>query len=354
VTDAECAELLRWALPRLGLRFEGYRRVRRRVCRRLGRRLGALGLADASAYRRHLEAHPGEWAWLDACCRLPISRFYRDRGVFDALRGAVLPALAEAARRRPDARLRAWSAGCAAGEEAYSVAACFALDLAPRFPGLGFEIVATDADPRLLERARLACYARSSAKELPAAWREALFEPRGGSLAVRDRFRAGVALRAQDLRREAPEGRFDLVLCRNAAFTYFAEPVQREVLARIAAHLRPGGALVIGRHELLPGEAPAFAPWPEAPSTFRFEPIALGAGCLRARGVSAPPPPRDRVRRGAPRAAPRAACARRAACRRARGPRPPSPGRRRRARRSAPPRAGAGGRARRRCRAARA
>jgi chemotaxis protein methyltransferase CheR len=272
VTDVECVELLRWALPRLGLRFEGYRRVRRRVCRRLARRLGALGLADASAYRRHLEAHPEEWALLEAKCRLPISRFYRDRGVFDGLRRAVLPVLAETARRRPDARFRAWSAGCASGEEAYTVAACIALELAPRFPELSFELVATDADARLIERARLGCYAPSSAKEVPAAWREAIFEPRGeGMLAVRDCFRSAVTLRAQDLRHEAPAGLFDLVLCRNVAFTYFAEPVQREVLARIAGHLQPGGALVLGRHERLPWDAPAFEAWVGAPSTFRFE-----------------------------------------------------------------------------------
>jgi chemotaxis protein methyltransferase CheR len=270
VTDAECVDLLRWALPRLGLRSEGYRRVRKRVRRRLARRLAALGLSEAAAYRRHLEAHPEEWAVLDACCRLPISRFYRDRGVFDGLRRAVLPALAEAALRRPDAVLRAWSAGCASGEEAYTLAACFALEVSPRFPELAFELVATDADARLLERARLARYPPSSAKELPQPWREALFERRAGALVVRDRFRTCVAWRAQDLRRETPDGVFDLVLCRNAAFTYFATPVQREVLARIASHLRPGGALVLGRHERLPEDAPAFEPWPEAPSTFRF------------------------------------------------------------------------------------
>jgi len=271
VTDPECVELLRWALPRLGLRFEGYRRVRRRVCRRLARRLAALGLADALAYQRHLEAHPEEWAVLDACCRLPISRFYRDRGVFDGLRGAVLPALAESARRRPDARLRAWSAGCASGEEAYTVAACIAFEVAPRFPELAFDLIATDVDPHLLERARLACYAPSSVKELPPAWREALFEWRGGALAVRDPYRSAVTLLAQDLQCEAPDGSFDLVLCRNVAFTYFAARVQRDVLAHIAAHSRPGAALVLGRHERLPDGAPEFRPWPGAPSTFRLE-----------------------------------------------------------------------------------
>jgi chemotaxis protein methyltransferase CheR len=284
LTDAECIDLLRWALPRLGLRFEGYRRVRRSVRRRLARRLAALGLADASSYRRHLQSHPQEWSVLDAALRLPISRFYRDRGVFDGLRAAVLPALAAAARLRLDARLRAWSAGCAAGEEAYTLAACFLLELAPRFPDVAFELVATDVDAGLLARARAARYAPSSGAELPEPWRAALFERQDATLVLRERFRAAAQLREQDLRREAPEGPFDLVLCRNVAFTYFAEPVQREVLARIAARLRPGAALVIGRHEGLPADGSAFAPWPGAPSAFRF------AGGDARRAESGPPP----------------------------------------------------------------
>ena len=271
MTDAECVELLRWAVPRLRLRWPGFRRVRRQVCRRVRRRLRELGLEDAAAYRAHLEAHPGEWERLDAMCRISISRLFRDREVFAALATRVLPALAARARAEGRGTLRAWSAGCASGEEAYTVAACVAFEVAPRFPELAFELIATDVDPHLLERARLACYAPSSVKELPPAWQEALFERRGGALAVRHAYRTAVTLRAQDLQREAPDGSFDIVLCRNVAFTYFAAPVQREVLARIAAHSRPGAALVLGRHERLPDGAPEFRLWPGAPSTFRFE-----------------------------------------------------------------------------------
>jgi chemotaxis protein methyltransferase CheR len=270
VTDAECVDFLRWALPQLGLRFEGYRRVRRTVRRRLARRLAALGLADAAAYRRRLASHLEEWTALDACLRLPISRFYRDRGVFDGLRGVVLPELAGAAHRRPGARLRAWSAGCASGEEAYTLAACFLLELVPRLSGVAFELVATDAEADLLARAGTASYAPSSVKDLPASWRAALFEQTDGLLVVRDRFRAVVTFQEQDLRREAPQGPFDLVLCRNVAFTYFGEEVQRDVLARIRARLRRDAALVIGRHEQLPADGSAFAPWGGAPSTFRL------------------------------------------------------------------------------------
>jgi chemotaxis protein methyltransferase CheR len=134
--------------------------------------------------------------------------------------------------------------------------------------------VATDVDAQLLERARAARYAPSSAKDLPPSWREALFEACDGTLVLRDRFRAAVRFERQDLRREAPDGSFDLVLCRNVAFTYFAPPGQRDALARIGARLRPGGALVIGRHEALTDDTVRFLPWEHAPSVFRRDPEA--------------------------------------------------------------------------------
>ncbi|MEE8226367.1 MAG: CheR family methyltransferase, partial [Kiloniellales bacterium] len=120
--DEDCVRFLQWCLPPLGLRWAGYRRVRRTVCKRIERRRRELGLADAAAYRACLIADPGEWTRLDALCRISISRFYRDRAVFDHLVCDVLPNLATKAGRRADTALRCWSAGCASGEEPYSLA----------------------------------------------------------------------------------------------------------------------------------------------------------------------------------------------------------------------------------------
>lgn len=269
LSDAECVALLRLALPRLGLRYEGFRRVRRQVCRRVARRIRELGLAGADAYRARLDADPAEWPRLDAACRISISRCFRDRAVFAALERAVLPALAARARAAGRRTLRAWCAGCASGEEAFSVAALFASALAPLHPGLRLAIVATDADPRLLERARLGRFGASSVREAPRAALAAGFELRDGSWTAREAIRESIELRCQDLREEAPPGIFDLVLCRNLAFTYFEPEVQRAVLARLLARLRPGGALVVGLHESLPEGAEGFAPWPGARAVYR-------------------------------------------------------------------------------------
>ncbi len=245
----------------MGLRWAGVRRVRGQVRKRLGRRLAALGLDDIAAYRAHLERHPDEWQVLDGLCRIPISRFYRDREVFAHLGRAALPALARAAAARGETRLRCWSAGCASGEEPYGLAMAWAFAAAPLSPKFDLEIVATDADPHLIERARAARYGADSLKDLPPGWRDRAFDAADGTFVLRPRFRASVALDCQDIRARAPPGRFDLVLCRNMAFTYFAEPVQRAVLRQIAGALVAGGALVVGAHERPPADAGVLAPW---------------------------------------------------------------------------------------------
>jgi len=280
VRDRDCVAFLQWALPELRLRWPGFRRVRRQVCRRLAQRLRELDLPDLDAYRRRLGEEPAEWGQLDACCRITVSRFYRDRAVFEALGRTVLPALAARARSEARSSLRAWSAGCGSGEEVYSLSAVWRLEVAPRHPGLALRIVGSDVDDVCIARARRGCYAPSSLRELPADWRARLFETcseagEPDSACVRPPFREGVELVTEDLRRAMPEGPFDLVLCRNLAFTYFDAALQRDVLAGLLGRLRAGGALVIGVHEPLPVARGALGlgnltAWEGAPATFRW------------------------------------------------------------------------------------
>jgi chemotaxis protein methyltransferase CheR len=269
VQDRDCAAFLQWALPRLERRWSGYRKVRRLVCKRLAQRLKTLGLADLDAYRRHLAARPEEWRELDALCGIPVSRFYRDRDVFDALGHRVLPALAETAV--PRAALAAWSAGCASGEEPYTLALIWAIRLQPRLPGTGLRIVATDSDAGVLARARAGCYARSSLKEVPADLRAQGFEEQDGTSRIRDRFR-GVDFVQQDLREAMPDGPFDLILCRNVVLTYYAPVLQEALMARIVGRLRPGGALVVGAHESVPPGMRELVAWPGTRTIYRKQP----------------------------------------------------------------------------------
>ncbi len=248
--DSDCIEFLQWCLPRLGLRWTGFRKVRRTVCKRLGRHLVALNLPDLHSYRTYLATAPDEWEQLDEFCRIPISRFWRDCSVFECLATEVLPTLAQAV---PKSRgwLRCWSLGCASGEEPFSLVLLWLFRLARRFPHLRCAVMATDIDPVLIARAIRGCYPNGCVSDLPADLRAA-FLVRGDELYLPSVLRANVTLRCQDVRTAQPSGRFDLILCRNLVFTYFSQERQAHVLAQLTERLRPGGALIIGKHEALP------------------------------------------------------------------------------------------------------
>ena len=164
ITKNSCVTFLRWCLPRLELRWPGYRKVRRLVAKRLNRRLIELGLADISAYRTFLMSSPEEWRRLDAICRIPISRFYRDQTTFGVIARQLLPEAAATAGARGDAAVKCWSAGCASGEEPYTLVLAWHFCVAGDWSASGFTVIATDADKTMIERAEAACYARSSLK----------------------------------------------------------------------------------------------------------------------------------------------------------------------------------------------
>lgn len=259
--DAEGVQFLQWCLPRLGLRWTGFRKVRRQVYKRIDRRLATLGLPDLSAYRAYLETQPPEWATLDALCRISISRFYRDSSVFEYLGGDVLPALATAVAAQGRDTLSCWSIGCAAGEEPYTLAILWQCRLAARFPGLRLAILATDADAGAIARAGKASYPASSVRGLPAGLVARAFARETKGFHLREEFRRGVTFEEQDIRQMGPDRTFDLILCRNLAFTYFDEDMQRAILYRLSSRLAPRGAIVIGRRERLPDGVPGFEAW---------------------------------------------------------------------------------------------
>jgi chemotaxis protein methyltransferase CheR len=158
----------------------------------------------------------------------------------------VLPRLA---REAPGPAVHAWSAGCGAGEEPFT--------LAIAWPAA--DVLATDIDDAQLARAAAATFPISSLRELPAEWRAAGFDERDGEAHVRDAVRARVRFAHHDLRTAPPAGPFDLVLCRNLAFSYFDEPTQEALTASLRGVMRTGSAFVVGGDERLTDERD-FAP----------------------------------------------------------------------------------------------
>lgn len=258
--DPDWIAFFKWALPQLRMRWAGYRKVRGQVQKRLYRRLQLLGLADPGAYHDYLRQHPGEWQILDTLCRITISRFYRDQGIYALLAAQIMPGLAEQAKRDKPAQLRIWSAGCASGEEPYSVAILWRLQLEQRFPDMELLILATDTDRNLLGRGRKACYPYSSLKDLPPAWLSAAFAETVDGYCLQNTFKQPALFVEHDVRAPVPATSLHLILCRNLVYTYYEQDLQQEITARLHAALRPGGILVLGSHETLPPGAAGFTP----------------------------------------------------------------------------------------------
>ncbi len=136
---------------------------------------------------------------------------------------------------------------------------------------MGVEIVATDADPNVLQRARAGRYQFGSLKELPERLRERAFYRDDDAYDLKPEYRRGVRFLEQDIREGQPDGCFDLVLCRNLVFTYFDEGRQREVLRRITGTMHDGAALVLGTHEHLPDDVSGLCAWFEKHAIYRRE-----------------------------------------------------------------------------------
>lgn len=248
----DCAEFLRWALPLLGFRWEGYKKVHRQVCKRITPLMREAGLKGFASYKTYLEDNPGEMKVLDSLCGITISRFYRDRRVFDTLRTRVLPSLAENAIEKGKCEVLCWSAGCASGEESYTLQIIWRKDVLPEIGRkIRLRITGTDTNEAMLERARQGMYPASSLRDLPEQLRDALILNEN-AYQIRNIYKEDIEFLEQDIRIQTPDGIYDLILCRNLVFTYFNDELQRKTFRRIMEKLKQGGVLVIGRRESLP------------------------------------------------------------------------------------------------------
>ena len=214
--------------------------MERRI-RTFAERRGAPGLA---AYLERLRADPDELDHFLDRVTINVSQLWRNPEQWSVLERDVLPELLAGARLR---RLRAWSAGCSYGAEVYTLAALIC-ELGGDRPGRA-EIVGTDIDRRMVERAREGRFSVDDARTAPPALLERWFERTEDGWAATAPLRALVRFEVGDLlRMRIPERAYDLVLCRNTVI-YFTEEARDALHARLAASLRPGGCLVIGSTE---------------------------------------------------------------------------------------------------------
>jgi len=163
----------------------------------------------------------------------------------------LLPQLAARLIREGRTVLRVWSAGCASGEEPYTFRLLWDHEVAPYYPQLMLHLLATDMYQEGLDRARVACYGYSSVKNLPESWRRNAFVQINEIYCLREPYKRGVEFFRHDVRLPLQAAPFQVILCRNLAFTYFDADLKQEVLDRLYRCLCPDGLLVLGVHEIL-------------------------------------------------------------------------------------------------------
>lgn len=178
---------------------------------------------------------------------IKVTQFFRDANAFAYLKSEILPKLIAQAHDR-DQTLRFWAAGCATGEEPYSLAMLVTDILGAELPEWSVQIFATDLDEAAINFARRGLYSENLLKGMPTEYRERFFEHVDHGYRISKTLRQMVIFGQQDLSRSAPFPCIDLVLCRNVLI-YFTPELQDYVLNQFAFSLTPGGYLFLGKAE---------------------------------------------------------------------------------------------------------
>jgi chemotaxis methyl-accepting protein methylase len=242
----EFDDFLREAAPLLGLQWQPFRR--KGVKRKVERRLTQMGLSNFEEYLPKVKKDSEEQCFLSKIFTVTISRFFRDKKVFDTLRQYVFPNLLKEDRKE----LKIWSIGCASGEEPYSLSLLWKEAFERSHPHIVLSLLATDIDEKMLERAKGGKYKKSSLKEVPEEILRKFFNREGEFYLLDEIIRESTEFRRHDILREEPFRGMDIISCRNLAFTYFSEERRMEILKKIASSLKEKGYLVIGKDEFLP------------------------------------------------------------------------------------------------------
>lgn len=186
-----------------------------------------------------------------------VTAFFRDPPAWDFVRDAVVPAML--AERGPSDPIRVWSAGCASGQEAYTLAMILAEAMGADEFRQRVKVYATDIDEEALSEARAASYDAKAVESVPPELLERYFEHANGRYVFRKDLRRAVIFGRNDLVKDAPISRVDLLVCRNTLMYLNAE-TQRTVLGRLHFALAPQGTLLLGHAEMLLSHADRFTP----------------------------------------------------------------------------------------------
>ena len=253
--DPEVEAILQRIRANRNFDFHNYKRAT--LKRRIERRMAERGCHDIVEYAALLDRDPAECGALISSMLIKVTSFFRDPETWEVLSTRVIPPLL--AEKRPGEEIRVWCAGCATGEEAFTVAMLFADAMGPAFQTADLKVFGTDADDRAIATARHGVYPKDALDAVPKRTREQCFVEEGGGWQVRKDIRRAVVFGVNNLVSDAPISRLDLLICRNV-FIYLDATLQKRVLTRFHYALRRNGILMLGKSELIPFAAKIFEP----------------------------------------------------------------------------------------------
>lgn len=251
----EFETLLDYLKHNRGFDFTGYKRSS--LQRRMRKRMQSLRIERYSDFLDYLEVHPDEFVQLFNTILINVTAFFRDRTAWDFLAAEILPVLM--AGKKPSDPIRVWSAGCASGEEAYTLAIILTEALGLERFREQVKIYATDVDEEALMQARHASYSARDLQAVPEALRSRYFETMGQRYVFRPDLRRAVIFGLHDLVQDAPISRLDLLVCRNTLM-YFNAEAQSRILARFHFAMRDPGFIFLGKAEMLLTRTHLFTP----------------------------------------------------------------------------------------------
>jgi len=237
-----------------GFDFGGYKRSS--LSRRIRRRMQLVGIDDFAMYLDYLEVHPDEFQLLFNTILINVTGFFRDGPAWEALRQEIERIVAARGRERT---IRIWSAGCASGEEAYTLAIVLAEVLGAEAFAKRVKIYATDIDEEALAHARQGIYSARALEAVPPALVERYFTVTGSGYVFHKELRRAVIFGRHDLVQDAPISRVDVLVCRNTLM-YFNAETQTRILQRLNFALNDDGILFLGKAEMLLTHPDLFTP----------------------------------------------------------------------------------------------
>ncbi|GAB3564377.1 PAS domain S-box protein [Amycolatopsis endophytica] len=254
-TDEGFEAILEYLKETRGFDFTGYKRSS--LMRRVNRRMHTVGCASFVDYLDFLQVNGDEFGALFNTILINVTNFFRDADAWDFLQSEIIPMVL--AERGPDDPVRVWSAGCASGEEAYSLAIALAEAMGIEQFRHRVKIYATDVDEEALAQARQAVYSSRDIEGLPADYVSRYFEHQAGRYSFHKELRRSVIFGRNDLVQDAPISRIDLLVCRNTLM-YFNADAQTSILRKLHFALVPRGVLFMGKAEMLLSHSRIFDP----------------------------------------------------------------------------------------------